>query len=215
MISRTFQEFERICARYQVSGSVLEVGAVPSKNSLLRMKSLCHAVEKIGINLQGPYEFEGFRILQGNANDMRLFPDSRFDVVLCNATLEHDKYFWKTVGEIKRVAKSGGLIVIGTPGYGQHLGHVLASSLIDNLKKISTERVLRLWQHGVIPTLRRMEFLRPLLWGTLTYRIHDAPGDYYRFSVQAFREVILEGLDGIEVRTIMLPPIIVGAGIKR
>jgi hypothetical protein len=31
--------------------------------------------------------------------------------------LEHDKYFWKTVTEIRRVTRRGGVIVIGVPGY--------------------------------------------------------------------------------------------------
>lgn len=215
MLPRAREEFERICASRQVSGSVLEVGAVPSKDTLLCMNSLCRATEKIGVNLVGPCEFQGFRIIQGNANNMSFFPDGRFDAVLCNATLEHDKYFWKTLAEIKRVAKSGGLIVIGTPGYGRQRAHALTSRVAGSLKRAKVGRFLRLGQSALIQTVNRFDLLRPLYWGALTYRIHDAPGDYYRFSEQTFREVILEGLEEIEVRTIMLPPIIVGAGVKR
>lgn len=51
---------------------------------------------------------------------MDCFEDQKFDAVLCNAVLEHDKYFWKTIAEIKRVTKPDGLIVIGTPGYKRH-----------------------------------------------------------------------------------------------
>ena len=81
------------------------------------MKSLEQASEKIGIDLDGPHEFKGIKIEKGNANAMDCFPNERFDTVLCNATLEHDKYFWKTLAEIKRVAKPGALVVIGVPGY--------------------------------------------------------------------------------------------------
>jgi len=49
---------------------------------------------------------------------------------------------------------------------------------------------------------------------TITFEIHAAPGDYYRFSPQAFKEVLFDGMDAVEVRTIMLPPRIIGAGIK-
>lgn len=45
--------------------------------------------------------------------------------------------------------------------------------------------------------------------------MHATPGDYYRFSPQAFREVFFKGTDDVEVRTIMLPPRIIGAGTKR
>ncbi len=117
MHPRIFQEFEKICSERSITGSVLEVGAIPSNDSLLSMKSLESATEKVGINLNGPHEFEDFRIYKGNANCMDCFEDERFEVVLCNAMLEHDKYFWKTVAEIKRVTKPGGLIVIGVPGY--------------------------------------------------------------------------------------------------
>ena len=39
------------------------------------------------------------------------------DMVLCNATLEHDRYFWRSLAEMKRVLRPGGLLVIGVPGY--------------------------------------------------------------------------------------------------
>ena len=103
MHPRVYEEFERICSDINVNGSVLEIGAVPSNQSLLCMKSLRNATEKIGININGPYEFMDFKIYKGNANSRESFEDRRFDVVLCNAMLEHDKYFWKTIAEIKRV----------------------------------------------------------------------------------------------------------------
>lgn len=215
MLPRAHQEFERICARRQVRGSVLEVGATPIRATLLCMKSLAHATERIGINLDGPWEFDGFRILQGNANDMSFFPDGRFDAVLCNATLEHDKYFWRTVAEIKRVTRPGGLIAIGTPGYGDLWGNGRLSRWMDSLQQPSDHWSLRQGRRVLNGAISRLAVLRLLYWGTHTYRVHDAPGDYYRFSAQTYREVILDGLDEIEVRTILVPPIIVGAGIKR
>jgi hypothetical protein len=82
---------------------VLEVGAVPSDACLLNMKSLASATEKVGADLEGPSEYKDFKILNANANCLNCFEDGRFDGVLCNAVLEHDKYFWKTVPEIKRL----------------------------------------------------------------------------------------------------------------
>lgn len=97
MHSKVYEEFERICAERKIGGSVLEVGAIPSDSSLLCMKALANAKEKIGVNLDGPCEFRDFKIVKGNANSLECFEDNRFDAVVCNATLEHDKYFWKTI----------------------------------------------------------------------------------------------------------------------
>src|SRR5712692_8128073 len=119
MHPRTYEEFERICSSRKAGGRVLEIGAVPASNSLLCMNSIRNATEKIGINLDGPHAYRDFTILNGNSNQMQCFDDGRFDVVLCNAVLEHDKFFWKTLAEMRRVTKPGGLVVIGTPGYTQ------------------------------------------------------------------------------------------------
>ena len=200
MHPRVYEEFERICSNININGSVLEIGAVPSNQSLLCMKSLGGAREKIGVNLNGPYEYMDFKIHKGNANSMDLFDDERFDVVLCNALLEHDKYFWKTIAEIKRVTKSGGAIVIGTPGYKYYKFEKLQSVLqkIPFVRSISANQYLDL-----------------LFSATVTFRIHNYPGDYYRFSPQAFREVFFEDCNNVDVRAVMLPPRIIGFGTKK
>ena len=48
---------------------------------------------------------------------------------------------------------------------------------------------------------------------TLTYRVHYK-FDYYRFSEQAVREVIFEGMDRVRVRPMMTPPRLIGHGWK-
>jgi SAM-dependent methyltransferase len=202
MLSRVYSEFERICNKRHVGGAVLEVGAIPSDASLLCMKSLRNATEKVGLNLEGPAEYQDFKILRGDGNCMDCFEDSRFDTVLCNAILEHDPYFWKSVAEMKRVTKPGGLMVIGAPGY----------------VRFSFERFKRRLQ-GLqrIPLVRQMLANENILWllrGTLTIDVHDAPGDYYRFSLQTFREVFFDGMRDVEVCSVMVPPIIIGSGIK-
>lgn len=55
MHARVYKEYEQICSEMNIAGSVLEVGAMPSEKSLLCMKSLSNASEKVGINLMGPY----------------------------------------------------------------------------------------------------------------------------------------------------------------
>jgi ubiquinone/menaquinone biosynthesis C-methylase UbiE len=200
MHDRVYQEFEKICSERQINSSVLEVGAIPSNKSLLCMKSLKSAKEKVGINLNGPHEFEGFKIYRGNANSMDCFEDERFETVLCNALLEHDKFFWKTIEEIKRVTKPGGLIVLGAPGYKYYRAEKVKSTLnrIPLIKNLSSNQYLNLF-----------------FTATITFQIHDAPGDYYRFSPQAFKEVFFEGMDEVKVYSVMLPPRIIGVGKKK
>lgn len=164
------------------------------------MKSLEGATEKIGLNLDGPHDFRDFKILQGNANAMDCFEDGKFDVVLCNAMLEHDKYFWRTIAEIKRVTRPSGLMVIGTPGYRYFK--------VDELKSL-------LNRTPVVRRLKSNQYLNLLFTATITYQVHDAPGDYYRFSPQTFKEVFFEDADEVEVRSIMLPPRIIGVGTKK
>lgn len=199
MHPKIYQEFETICSAQNIVGSVLEVGAIPSNMSLLAMKSLWKATEKTGINLDGPYDFTDFKILKGNSNCMDCFTDEKFDAVLCNATLEHDKYFWKTLAEIKRVTKIGGLVVIGVPGYGL--------SRMDKLQEASGRL-------PILRSLRHKHYLDVFFSSTVTFQIHNAPGDYYRFSQQAVREVFFEGMNNVEIRSVMQPPRIIGSGIK-
>ena len=200
MHQRVYQEFEKICRDRGVRGKVLEVGALPRESSLLCMESLSKATEKIGINLDGPYSYRDFEILEGNANDMTCFPDAYFDTVLCNATLEHDKLFHKTLSEIMRVTRSGGVIIIGVPGY---------------RKMVTLEKIQSMLHR--IPIVRRLSSgtnMDALFTATITFKVHDAPGDYYRFSAQALREVFFEGCSDVSVKSIMLTPRLIGSGIK-
>ena len=95
----------------------LEVGGLMGADSLLRFPELAGA-ERYCLNLvEMPGDGE-ITAVTGNANDMRdVFEDDLFDLVLCSATLEHDKRFWLSVAEMRRVLKPGGLLIISVPGY--------------------------------------------------------------------------------------------------
>ena len=197
MHPKVYNAFERICTERRVRGSVLEVGAVPNDTSLLTMKSLTKVREKIGINLDGPHRYHDFSIVQADANNMTCFEDVRFDAVLCNAVLEHDKFFWKTIAEMRRVTKSGGLMVIGAPGY----------------RMFSIEKYLRIMFKRA-PFISRYTETCLLTNSTVTFCVHNFPGDYYRFSPQVFTEVFFEGMHNVSVVSLMIPPRIIGSGIK-
>lgn len=48
--------------------------------------------------------------------------DAAVDVVVCTEVLEHDPAFWLTLGEIRRVLRSGGHLLLTTRGngFGEH-----------------------------------------------------------------------------------------------
>lgn len=94
----------------------LEVGGVAGPDSLLLFPEL-EGAERFSLNLVGMPSTDGITAVVGNANDMTAFEDETFDLVMSNATLEHDRYFWLSVSEMRRVLAPGGLLIIGTPGY--------------------------------------------------------------------------------------------------
>ncbi len=187
--------FRELCRRYAAGGAVLEVGAVPDASTLLALPELVAASRRVGINLDGPSQFGGFEIVGGNANAMPEFEDGAFDLVLCNAVLEHDPKFWLTLGEIRRVLRVGGIAMIGVPGYvrGSRLGAKLA---------------------GVLGRVVRSAWLDGVAASTPVLHVHDYPGDYYRFSEQTLREVFLAGHEVLEQRAVMMPPRLIGVGRK-
>jgi len=199
MHNEVYQQFDRICARRRAGGAVLEIGAMPSPSTLLNLPSLSGAAEKIGINFEGSSQFDGITILQVNANSMEQFPAGRFDTVLSNSMLEHDKFFWKTLAEIRRVTKPGGLIVLGSPGYGRPISEKWTKRIARNVPVIGR---------------RLQQRYADLFAATLTLHVHNFPGDYYRFSEQTFREVFFEGMRDIEVFSVLTPPRVIGAATK-
>jgi SAM-dependent methyltransferase len=186
-----FLEFQRIIRTLGIKGSVLEVGAVPRSETLLAMPELSEC-ERVGVNLNPQTEFGGFKILKMNGNDMSAFPNNRFDAVVSNATLEHDARFWKTCAEVRRVLKPGGVAVLGAPGFDP----------VANLKALGDP----------IKSKGETEDYEN---ATLTFKLHGAPYDYYRFSKLAVREVWFTGYRDVEVVSVMKPPRIIGWGWKK
>ena len=94
----------------------LEVGGRTGPTSLLRFPQLADA-ERFCVNLEPIKDQDGITAITGNANDLHMFRDSSFDLVVSNAMFEHDPHFWLSLGEMRRVLKPGGLMVIGVPGF--------------------------------------------------------------------------------------------------
>ncbi|MFI0433655.1 MAG: methyltransferase domain-containing protein [Candidatus Nanopelagicales bacterium] len=201
-----FTAFGDVCAELRAQrqvpeGPILELGASPHHRSLLTLSALPEAPERIGIGLDGAVVGDGFTIHTGNTHDLSRFPNATFALVLSNALLEHDAQFWLTVAEAHRVLAPGGWFVCGVPGYGR-MGMVPTPPAARYLARIPrAKRRLRTWRSLTAPA-------------SLTLGIHNYPGDYYRFSEQSMREVILGGMTDISTRTVMDVPRIIGAGRK-
>jgi SAM-dependent methyltransferase len=137
------------------------------------------------------------QIIQANANAMP-FDDGAFDLVLSNATLEHDPYFWKSTSEMRRILAPGGILMLGVPGFTQRR----AEALIHR----AAARVPWIVRH-----------LNPLASATLTFKVHYEEGrfgDYYRFSRMAVEEVLFAGMEILSLESVMSPPRFVGAARK-
>lgn len=196
MHPRIFAAFDRVCRERGAGGDVLEIGATSAPDTLLRLPALARARSRAGVDLEGGTTCDGIPILRANTNDLSLFAAASFDTVLANSVLEHDPRFWLTLAEVRRVSRPGALVVLGVPAYAPGT----SAPLLRRLARVPVAGAL----------VRRAAGAR--LASTPTLVVHDFPGDYYRFSAQAMREVLLDGLDEREVTTLMSPPRVVGSG---
>src|SRR5688500_10237951 len=95
----------------------LDVVGLLGETSRLRCPELAGA-DRYCLNLYEMPSEDGITAVKGNGNDMRgVFRSNWFDLVVCSATLEHDKRFWLSVKEMQRVLTPGGLLIISVPGY--------------------------------------------------------------------------------------------------
>lgn len=113
-VRQRFHEIIRECGVQP--RKALEVGGVMGPNSLLRCPEL-EGAERVCLNLVAMPSTDEITAVVGNANDMSVFDAESFDLIVSNATLEHDKHFWLSLAEMRRVLAPGGLMIIGVPGY--------------------------------------------------------------------------------------------------
>lgn len=189
--------------RFPPPGSdVLELGSI-ERTAKGFLAGLPSNTRYLGVNLDVEAEGEGWRIVRGNANDLDL-EDASFDAVICNAMLEHDPAFWLSLAEAKRVLRAGGILYLGAPGFSADVSHLARLGLRINgaLERLGWgKRIIRSHLFGGLISTR-------------TYPFHGRPGDYWRFSPEAMRRVLLADMDVLEVREVYFPPRILGVGRK-
>jgi SAM-dependent methyltransferase len=195
MHSIVFAHYERLLERFPPGERVLEIGATPY--TAQSFAGMLPGREYVGLNIEGASEGDGWRIIEGNGHALP-FDDESVDAVICNATLEHDEAFWLTVAETRRVIRPGGIFYVGAPGFTGRRGRI-----VDLAFRVSRKA----------PRVGNFK-----LWGRLiatqTYPFHGAPDDYWRFSPNAFHDVILAGFEVLDLAEVFVPPRIVAAGSR-
>lgn len=115
-----FDTFARIADELlpgRSAASALEFGA--GNWTLLAAPAFATA-RRVALNLRFPSdpspELRSCEMFVGNSNELP-FEDDSFDCVVSSSTLEHDKYFWRTTAEVRRVLRKGGVFIVGVPIY--------------------------------------------------------------------------------------------------
>lgn len=135
----------------------------------------------------------------GDANRMPEFAEGSFDAVITTSMFEHDRHFWRSLEEIRRVLAPGGRLYVEVPGY---------ASRISTRARYARAVRNRLNRRGLHRAASSSTVSRAV--STRTYPVHMEPHDYYRFSAFALEHVLFEGLRPLAVREEMDPPRLLG-----
>jgi SAM-dependent methyltransferase len=208
MHPKVYETFVALFEKYQPNGgAVLEIGATTNpKNTLLTWFSSTGRYDCTGIDLEpgcSPSALP-YRLREMDSNDLSEFPDASFRAVISNAVLEHDRSFWLTLSEVRRVLAPGGYFFVGTPGYPAQRSRLQRFAL----RPQAGGRLSRVPQ--AVTLSRRFKQSHFSCPRTLWY--HATPRDYYRFSEDAFREVFLEGMECLTLVTVLNPVRLIAVG---
>ena len=187
--ARIIREFQTLAATYHARGPYLELGVGTPKSAIL-LSEYFKGEERHIIGLGEAPARDGVAFHRGDSNDMRnLFEDGRFLTVLWNGALVHDKFFWRSLEEIKRVLAPAGVLIAAAPDFSR-------SATQAGIKVVGPKG-------NAIPN------------ATMTHSVHPTRPDYWRISPQAMKNMILDGFDILEVREAMMPSRVFGVGVKR
>jgi len=186
-IVREHEARYRWAARYVAGKSVLDVGCGTGYGCSLL--SHCGAKRVIGVDISFPaLEYAKRCQIQGlvGANVIRLpFGSSTFDVVTCFEVIEHIADQSELLEEMKRVLRTGGVVVLSTPNRNRtsgnnpyHVKELLLSELLALTRKHGLRCIERSGQHWELrPKLLKWVYgIRRAIYGIEnTARVFRAP----------------------------------------
>jgi len=184
---RIARECATLVQTFGAVGPFLEIGGEGPQHAVLLHPEFA-SQEREFIGRRTGRASGGMRILVADPNDMREhYADGRFGTVMWINAFQHDKQFWRTLDEIKRVLMPGGTLIVVAPGFSRSAG-----------------------QAGISITGQKGNAIAD---ATITYKVHDVP-DYWRLSPQGLRDAALDGFEVRDVKVMMMPPRIFGIAVK-
>ena len=184
---RIARECSIFAQTYGAVGPYLEIGHEGPQHAVLNHPDF-EGAERHFVGHRDGRARDGITARVADPNDLSgHFADRQFGTVLWVNGLAHDRKFWRTLDEIRRVLKPGGTLIVVSPGFSKSAG-----------------------QTGINITGQKGNAIAD---ATITYRIHDAP-DYWRMSPQGLRDAVLDGFAVREVRVMMMPPRLFGVATK-
>jgi len=118
--ARTHKAVLRLLRTARGAGSLLDVGCGSGAKAVEYAALLGIPSERVsGIEPQGNYADQADKKFRTYRVDIETgpfpVPDESFDLVVCNQVLEHLKNIFRPLGEMDRVVKTGGFLLIGVP----------------------------------------------------------------------------------------------------
>lgn len=112
MHGSVYRWFAGVTARYSPAGAlVLECGALNVNGSIRPLFDT--AAEYVGIDERDGPSVD--RIVNCHALP---WDDASFDWVVSTSMIEHDPKFWRSMAEMQRVLRPGGILALTAPGFG-------------------------------------------------------------------------------------------------
>ena len=115
-IPRSSKQYTIECIPANGCLRILDVGCGSGLNSKV-LAAMGHRVCGVDLSEAAIEQYRrcGFEGQAGNIEAGLNYPDDRFDVVFCSEVIEHMTSPAELVGEMKRVLKPGGQLVLSTP----------------------------------------------------------------------------------------------------
>lgn len=167
-LGRRTDEVARSIKRFHPDpNSILDLGTADGL-MLSKIKKIFPTAECIGLeyskDLIADNKDPGIRVIQGDVQDLTIFPDESFNVVIATAVIEHLAKPKRMLSESHRVLRPGGIIILTTPQpFWEKLATLIRHLPADDHQETFTIKKLRehLISQGFNPVLTQKFMISP------------------------------------------------------